>query len=114
MARPKPWEVDDELWAVIEPLPPEVERRIRQPGRNRHPEWLVFQGPLFVLHAGVAWEYLPQEPGFGSGTPCWRRLSEWTEAGVWPRLHEVLLAELRGANTLDFFRAAVDGSRVRA
>ena len=40
---------------------------------------------------------------------CWRRLAEWTEAGVWPRLHEVLLAELCRANALDFSRAVVDG-----
>lgn len=35
-------------------------------------------------------------------------------AGVWQRLHELLLAELRGAGLLDFSRAAVDGSHVRA
>lgn len=40
---------------------------------------------------------------------CWRRLAEWTEAGVWPRLHEVLLAKLRSVNALDFSWAAVDG-----
>ena len=45
---------------------------------------------------------------------CWRRLAEWTGAGVWPRLHEVLLTKLRGANALDFSRAAVDGSHIRA
>ncbi len=45
---------------------------------------------------------------------CWRRLAEWTEAAVWPRLHEVLLAKLRSANALDFSRAAVDGSHIRA
>ncbi len=101
MARLKPWEVDDELWAVIEPLLPKVERRARHPGRKRHPDRLVFQGILFVLHTGIAWEHLPQELGFGSGMTCWRRLAEWTEAGVWPRLHEVLLAKLRGANALD-------------
>ncbi len=74
----------------------------------------MFQGILFVLHTGIAWEHLPQELGFGSGMTCWRRLAEWTEAGVWPRLHEVLLAKLRGANVLDFSRAVVDGSHVRA
>ena len=74
----------------------------------------MFQGVLFVLHTGIAWEHLPQELGFGSGMTCWRRLAEWTEAGVWPRLHEVLLAELRSAGALDFSRAAVDGSRIRA
>jgi len=72
VARPKPWEVDDELWAVIEPLLPKVERRTRHPGRKRHPDRLVFQGILFVLHTGIAWEHLPQELGFGSGmTGAW-------------------------------------------
>lgn len=45
---------------------------------------------------------------------CWRRLAEWTGAGVWSRLHKVLLAKLRHANALDFSRAAVDGSHIRA
>jgi transposase len=45
---------------------------------------------------------------------CWRRLAEWHEAGVWQRLHEVLLAKLRVADALDFSRAAVDSSHVRA
>lgn len=99
---------------MIEPLLPKVERRPRYPGRKRHPDRLVFQGILFVLHTGIAWEHLPQELGFGSGMTCWRRLAEWTQAGVWPRLHELLLAELRGAHALDFSRAAVDGSHIRA
>ncbi|WUC84029.1 IS5 family transposase [Streptomyces sp. NBC_00536] len=110
----KPWHVDDELWAVIEPLLPRVERRTHHPGRRRHPDRLVFQGILFVLHTGIAWEHLPQELGLGSGMTCRRRLAEWTEAGVWPRLHEVLLAKLRSANVLDLSRAAVDGSHIRA
>jgi transposase len=45
---------------------------------------------------------------------CWRRLRDWTEAGVWPALHELLLAELRVAGELDLDRWAVDGSHVRA
>lgn len=114
MARPKPREVDDELWTAIEQLLPKVGRRARHPGRKRHPDRLVFQGILFVLHTGISREHLPQELGFGSGMTCWRRLAEWTEAGVWPRLHhEVLLAEPRSANALDFSRAAVDGSHIR-
>jgi transposase len=60
------------------------------------------------------WEHLPQELGFGSGMTSWRRPAEWTEAGVWSRLHELLLAKLRSANTLDFSRAAVGGSHIRA
>jgi transposase len=45
---------------------------------------------------------------------CWRRLRDWTEAGVWPALHELLLAQLRALGELDLDRCAVDGSHVRA
>ncbi|GGS55988.1 hypothetical protein GCM10010206_17400 [Streptomyces cinerochromogenes] len=67
-----------------------------------------------MLHTGIAWEHLPQVLGFGSDMTCRRRLAEWTEAGLWPRCHEVLLAELRGANGLYLSLTAVDGSRIRA
>ncbi|MFI9748211.1 transposase [Streptomyces sp. NPDC052494] len=63
------------MWAVMEPLLPKVERRVRHPGRNRHPDRLVFQGILLVLHTGIGWEHLPQELGLGSGMTCWRRLA---------------------------------------
>ena len=45
---------------------------------------------------------------------CWRRLREWQEQGVWQRLHEVLLAKLHEADRIDWSRAAVDSSHVRA
>lgn len=56
----------------------------------------------------------PGQRGFGSSMPCWRRLAEWAEVGVWSRLHTALLVRLRSANALDFSRAAVDGSHIRA
>ena len=114
MAQPKPWEVSDELWAVIEPLLPRHRRRTRWPGRKRLDDRLALQGILFVLYTGIAWEHLPQELGYGSGMTCWRRLNEWNKAGVWQRLHEVLLAKLRAADAIDLSRAAVDSSHVRA
>lgn len=45
---------------------------------------------------------------------CRRRLGEWNKAGVWQRLHEVLLYRLRAADALDFSRTAVDSSHIRA
>lgn len=84
-----PWIVPDELWDRLELLLPKRERRFR-------------------------WEYLPQELGFGSGMTCWCRLRDWNEAGVWQRLHEVLLAGLSAASRLDGSRCVVDSSHVRA
>jgi transposase len=52
--------------------------------------------------------------GCGSGRRCRKRLQEWYEAGVWQGLHALLLAELRGADKVDWSRAAVDSSFVRA
>ncbi|SFP94676.1 Putative transposase of IS4/5 family [Saccharomonospora viridis] len=69
---------------------------------------------MFVLRTNVAWRDVPAETIGYSGVTCWRRLREWTEAGVWPRLHEMLLAELRAAGLLEMDDVAVDGSHVRA
>lgn len=109
-----PWIVPDDLWERIEPLLPKVERRVRSPGRKRLDDRKVLCGILFVLHTGIQWEFLPQQLGFGSGMTCWRRLQEWNRAGVWQRLHELLLAELQGAGKLDWSRAVIDSSHVRA
>jgi transposase len=109
-----PWIIPDELWARIEPLLPVVPRRADHPGRKRLDNRKVLSGILFVLYTGIPWEFLPQELGFGSGMTCWRRLRDWQQAGVWQRLHEQLLAELNAAGTLDWSRAVIDGSHVRA
>ncbi|GHG13746.1 hypothetical protein GCM10017667_54680 [Streptomyces filamentosus] len=57
---------------------------------------------------------MPAERTGCSGVTAWRRLRDWTEAGVWPRLHEVLLAELRKAGLLDMDDYAIDGPHIRA
>ena len=108
----QPWEVSDELWQRLEPLLPRKPRRFRYPGRRPLDDRRVLSGILFVL--GTGWERLPQQLGFGSGMTCWRRLRAWQEAGVWSRLHELLLAELRVAGELDWSRAVVDASYIQA
>lgn len=111
---PKPL-VDDELWELIQPLlPPPKPRRRRYPGRKPLDNRQVLTGILFVLKSGIPWEMLPQEMGCGSGMSCWRRLREWQEAGVWQRLHELLLSKLREADQIDWSRAVVDSGSIRA
>src|SRR6516162_3681174 len=109
-----PWVVSDELWVRVEPLLPKVERRFRYPGRKRLPDRQALQGILFVLYTGIAWRHLPPELGFGGGSTCHRRMDEWQRAGVWERLHQVLLAELRAAGEIEWSRAVADSSHVQA
>ena len=109
-----PWIVSDQLWELLEPLLPGKERRFRYPGRKRRGDREALCGILFVLHTGIAWRHLPLELGFGSGSTCWRRLEEWQQAGVWERLHQLLLARLRAAGELEWSRAVADSSHVQA
>jgi transposase len=69
---------------------------------------------VFVLKTGITWNQLPGDLLGCSGVTCWRRVRDWTDAGVWPALHEVLLAELRAVGRLDLDRCAVDASHVHA
>nr|WP_217569467.1 IS5 family transposase [Streptomyces sp. GbtcB7] len=109
----RPWIVSDELWSLIEPLLPKPAPKLVE-GRPRVPDRQALCGILFVLHTGIQWEYLPQELGFGSGMTCWRRLAAWNEAGVWDQLHVLLLEKLRSKDKLDWSRAVIDSSHVRA
>jgi transposase len=112
MARPL---VDDELWSQIAPLlPPPKPRPYGHPGRKPKPDRQVLAGILFVLQTGIPWEYVPKEMGSGSGMTCWRRLRDWQTAGVWQKIFEVLLAKLQHAKQIDWSRAAIDSSTVRA
>lgn len=107
--------IDDELWALIELLlPPAKPRRFRYPGRMLVSDRAALTGILFVLRSGIRWTELPAEMGCGSGVSCWRRLRDWQYAGVWDRLHEILLAKLRAADRIDFSRVVIDSSSVRA
>ena len=107
--------VDDDLWTRIKPLLPKRRPRARQyAGRKPIPDRAVLTGILFVLRSGIPWNMLPPEMGCGSGSTCWRRLVRWQRAGVWKRLHRVLLTELRRRGQLDLARTVVDSASLRA
>jgi transposase len=105
--------VSDELWELIEPLlPPEPPKP--KGGRPRIDDRAALTGIVFVLKSGIPWEMLPQEMGCGSGSPCWRRLRDWQEAGVWEELHRVFLDRLGEAERIDWERASLDSASVSA
>ncbi len=107
--------LDDALWALIEPLlPPPKRRRKRFPGRKPIDNRKALSAILFVLRTGTPWELLPKELGWGSGMTAWRRLRAWQKRGVWKKLHAALLAHLHEADLIDWSRAIVDSSSVRA
>jgi transposase len=78
------------------------------------PDRAALTGIVFVLKSGLQWEMLPQEMGCGSGMTCWRRLRDWQQAGVWKKLHKLLLDKLNDAGEIGWSRASVDSATIPA
>ena len=105
--------VPDEMWTVVAPLLPEEPPKPTG-GRPRVPDRDALRGIVFVLRTGIPWEMLPREVFGCSGMTCWRRLRDWQQAGVWDRLHRVLLERLDRAGELDWSRASLDAASIGA
>lgn len=105
--------VSDRLWEEVKPLLP-VEAPKPLGGRPRVDDRACLTGIVFVLHTGMPWRLVPAELGCGSGVTCWRRLRDWTKAGLWPRIHEKLLSLLGKRWLVHASMAVMDSASVRA
>jgi transposase len=107
--------VPDELWALVEPLLPSPPR---PPYGGRHrtiSDRACFAAIVYMARTSTPWRLLPaQELACGSPATCWRRLTEWANAGVFDALHLKVLDKLGTAGRLDWSRASVDTMSVRA
>jgi len=102
----------EELWDEIEPLLPPPSRAAtgRPPVDNKN----ALRGIIFVLRFGVPWQAVPTDAFGVSGSSCWRRFREWTEAGIWPEVHRRLLDRLGRLGGVDLEHVVVDSQSVRA
>jgi transposase len=105
--------VPDQLWQAIQPLLPTPPPR--SGGRPRIDDRAALVGIVYQLRTGVPWRLLPTgQLGCGSPITCWRRLRDWQRAGVWQRLHHMVLDQLGRDGRIDWSRASVDALSVRA
>lgn len=104
--------VPDALWERVAPLLPAPKKKL--PGRPRADDRAALEAIVFVLRTGIPWEMLPAKQFGLSGMTAWRRLEQWTRAGVFEKLQCALLNELGQQGQVDFSRASIDSSSVRA
>ena len=103
----------DELWDEFEPSLP---AHAPQPKGGRPPvsDRLCLRGLIFILRSGMAYSLLPTDVFGVSGVTCWRRLRDWTRAGVWAELHRRILNRLGKLGEIDQSKAIIDSQSVRA
>ena len=76
--------LDDQQWAVIEPLLP-----MNQPGARRTDDRRVISGIIHVLKVGCRWQDCPD--CYGPPTTIYNRFHRWSARGVWRRLFAALI-----------------------
>lgn len=84
--------VPDARWervALLLPVP-----KKKKPCRPRADDRAALEAIIFLLRSGIPWEMLPTKQFGLSGMTAWRRLEQWTRAGVFEQLQRQLLNEL--------------------
>lgn len=107
---PRP-ELTDAQWFTIDSLFPHPPMT-RRGGRPRVPPRPCLEGVLWVLRTGARWKDLPKH--FPSPATCWRRLKEWSEAGIFQLAWAKILRSLDGLGKIDWEQSLADGTFARA
>lgn len=99
--------LNDSQWLLIADLFPHP-RISSAGGRPRVEPRACLEGILWVLHTGARWKDLPER--YPSPTTCWRRLRDWTEAGIWLAAWRRLLSQLDEFQGINWEEAMADGT----
>lgn len=101
------FELTDEQWKLIADLFPEspVGPKGGRPPVKPRP---CVEGILWMLRTGARWRDLPKR--FPSPATCWRRLSAWTESGIWEKAWGRLLRRLDRQGRVDREESFADGT----
>ena len=103
---PRREELQDEQWALIEPLL----RRRRSDGHGRLPgdDRAVLTGILWIRRSGARWKDLPAR--LPSYPTCHRRFQQWVEDGTLSRVLPWLAEDLRSRGPIDIEECFIDGT----
>jgi hypothetical protein len=102
-------DLTDEQWAVVAPHLPQ---RTNQRGRPRRDDREILNGILWVMRTGAPWADLPDR--YPPYQTCHRRFQEWVRSGVFERILQMLVHDLKERGELDLSECFIDGSFVIA
>ena len=110
-ALPTIWEVDDELWKIIEEIlyeldPPSTVGRPRTSQRN------ALNGMIYQMRTGCQWNQLPRR--FGDDSSVHRTMQRWVAKGVFERIWAVLIEYCEDFGGVDWIWQSADGAMGKA
>ena len=103
-------ELTDAEWTVLEPwMPPQ---KSGKRGRSYQPHRPILNGIFWKLRTGARWQDVPER--YGPHQTCYDRFRRWQRQGIWEQLLKALQARYDAQGKLDWDRAAIDSTHVRA
>ena len=108
---PTLWEVDDALWAELQPTLV-IDKPRKKPGRPRKADRPIFNGLIWLARTGSQWVALPR--AFGPKSTVHERFTEWVTSGALVQAWAVLLTAYDAALWRDWSWLAADGCIVKA
>ena len=101
------WELNDEQWAVVEPVLRPA-RRTDNRGRPWHDTRTVLNGVLWVLGTGAQWREMPEK--YPPYQTCHRRFQQWVRSGKLEEALRLLARHLHERGKLSLEEAFVDAT----
>ncbi len=108
---PTIWEVDDPLWAELQPLLM-ISKPRKKPGRPRSDDRAIFNGLIWLARNGGQWQTIPRR--FGAKSTIHDRFQEWVAYGCLAAAWAHLLAVYDDEVGLDWQWQAADGCIIKA
>ena len=112
-AEPLPtiWEVNDELWNIIQNILSELDPPAAT-GRPRTGQRETLNGIIYVMRSGCQWNQLPEQ--FGDDSSVHRTMQRWVAKGVLQRLWAVLVENCEELGGVDWEWQSADGAMGKA
>jgi putative transposase len=111
--RPLPtiWEVDDELWMIIQDVLNELDPPATT-GRPRTGQREALNGIIYQMRSGCQWNRLPKK--YGDDSSVHRTMQRWVAKGVFARIWAVLVENCEELGGVNWDWQSADGAMGKA
>ena len=108
---PTIWEVNDELWAMIQSILQELDPPAAT-GRPRTGQRQALNGIIYQMRSGVQWNQLPAQ--FGDDSSVHRTMQRWIAKGVFEHIWASLIENCQELGGVNWDWQSADGAMSKA